>query len=107
MYITKKVGKRLDGLLAENAEQQQRLSIQQATIDRMKKPKKRKAMDIEERSDMNVVFADKEAIRRNASKSRNKRHRQTDEAKQQKVKDKALQKKAKEAAKLMGLVQGG
>jgi len=103
--MAKKAGKRIDGLLAETAQQQQQIVSLQQELDRLK-PKKRQAFVIEDRTDINVVFADREAIRRDAADARHKRHKTTAEEKQQAAEAKVAQKIAKQAYKMLDLVQG-
>jgi len=76
--MAKKAGKRIDEILAQTIQQQQQIDGLQQELNRLKKPKKRQAVDIDS-TDMNVVFADREAIRRDATKARHKRRKTTTE----------------------------
>jgi len=101
-----KSGKRIDELLAQNTRQQERISTLEASLSHTNKPKRRQAVDIEDRTDINVVFANREAIRDDAAKVRHKRRKHSEEEKQQLAHAKEAQKMAKQANKLANLIQG-
>jgi len=50
-------GKRVDGLLAQNTRQQEQIATLEASPSCTNKPKRLQAVDIEDRTDINVVFA--------------------------------------------------
>jgi len=67
--MAKKAGERIDGLLAQTVQQQQKIDGLQQELNCLKKPKKRQSVDIDS-TDMNVGFADRETIRRDATQAR-------------------------------------
>jgi len=103
--MVKKAGKRIDGLLAQTTLLQQQTDALQQENNRLKKPKNRQAINTENRTDINVVFANKEAIHYDAAKQRHKRQKRTNTDKKKAAEAKAARKVARYTTKLLNLVQ--